>query len=86
MKYKIGDVVTHILTGKIYRIVGTKDTPYVNNAMPFNKVAKVEPPYDYIIMQYESTDEHGHYWSGITAVQEKDLEPCELGGKTNMLE
>lgn len=86
MKFKTGDVVIYILTGKIYRIVGTKDTPYVNNSMPFNKVTKLETPYDYIIMQYKSTDERGHYWSGIIPVQEKDLEPAELDGKTNMLE
>ncbi len=86
MKFKIGDVVKEILTDKIYRVVGTKDTPYVNNAMPFNKVTNVEPPNDYIIMEYKSTDERGHYWSGTISVQEKDIIPGKLDGKTNMLE
>lgn len=53
MKFKIGDIVEWVLTGKTHRIVATKDVPYVNNAGPDNKTIAVKASYYYIIMEYK---------------------------------
>jgi hypothetical protein len=79
MSYKVGDVVKFIHTD-LARVVGTKEEPYYNSAMPFNKEERVKEPYDYVIMFFSEKKADGYHWAGTQQATESQLASSEIDG------
>jgi hypothetical protein len=78
MKYRIGDIVEDLISGKICQIVGNKEQPYYNSAIPFNKTTHVTDGHDYVLIVFQSKDEEGINWSGLLQAKEEYLKPAKI--------